>query len=69
MLKELFISRMTKNVRMSLCTTPHVSLDALAATANKMMETTSTVMFVSPHSFQNSHAVDNRLHAATLDVL
>ena len=69
MLKELFISRMPENVRMSLCTMPHASLDALAAAADKMMETTSAMMFAGSSSFQNSYVADNRLLTAKLEAL
>ena len=69
MSKELFISLMPENVRMSLCTMPYASLDALAAAADKMMETTSAMMFAGLSSFQNSHAADNCLHKAKLNLL
>ena len=51
LLKELFISRREENVKMSLCTMPHAFLDALATTADKIMETTSVMMFAGPSSF------------------
>ena len=39
MLRELFISRIPKNIRLSLCTMPEASLDQLAMAADKMIDT------------------------------
>ena len=39
MLRELFISRIPENIRLSLCNMPEASLDQLAMAADKMIDT------------------------------
>ena len=68
-LKESFIARMPKKVRMSLCTMPHASLDTLAAAADKMTETNHFTMFFGYDASEYNQPAEIRLFKTKLAAL